>query len=266
MADLILKPATHSTQFGCYSERGLMSYFMFVVLPTQVGDFLADLEFPKDIANPFAHCRGTHPRSVIFSELNFGNEGFGCPDGAIFVEAPIPTMVFLETKLNESYAASCRRSSYNSTIRGQLELRWRMTELHRSERYRDYGGTRYIQETPEFKAIYQLEDSAFYGHEDRQDDTWPGSWRRLKIVDGVKTFLDMLALCEDRVYYCAITKDESNPFDAVDPTIMPRCGGASWAVSRRYFCWLPVGTILRAEPAKVEEANSPDDEQTSPPT
>lgn len=106
MAELILKPATATARFGCYSERGLMSYFMFVVMPTQVGDFLADLTFPKDVANPFADRRGTHPHSTIFSELNFGNEGFGCPDGAVFVEAPAPAMVFLEIKLNESYATS----------------------------------------------------------------------------------------------------------------------------------------------------------------
>src|SRR4051812_41008826 len=103
MAELILRPATATTRFGCYSERGLMSYFMFVVLPTQVGDFLADLTFPQGVTSPFAGCRGAHPQSTIFSELNFGSEGFGCPDGAVFVEAPEPAMVFLETKLNESY-------------------------------------------------------------------------------------------------------------------------------------------------------------------
>ena len=79
MAEFIMKSATTTTRFGCYSERGLMSYFMFVVLPTQVGDFLAYLTFPEEVANPFADWKGKHPQSIIFSELNFGNEGFGSP-------------------------------------------------------------------------------------------------------------------------------------------------------------------------------------------
>jgi hypothetical protein len=173
MAELILKPATPSTRFGCYSERGLMSYFMFVVLPSQVGDFLADLRFPAGEVKPFDDWRGMQPRSTIFSELNLGSEGFGSPDGAVFVEGPDPSMVFLETKLNESYEASCRRSDYNSTIRGQLELRWRLTELHRSGGHRIHGGTTYIQETANFRAIYQEGDAAFYGHDRRRSEGVP---------------------------------------------------------------------------------------------
>ena len=96
MAELILRPATTTAQFGCYSERGLMSYFMFVVLPTQVGDFLAELQFPAGVISPFIDQIGTHPKTIIFSELSFGNEGFGSPDGAIYVEWPNPMMIFIE--------------------------------------------------------------------------------------------------------------------------------------------------------------------------
>ena len=256
MAELILKPANTTTQFGCYSERGLMSYFMFVVLPTQVGDFLADLHFPSGVISPFADRRGTHPTTIIFSELNFGNEGFGCPDGAIFVDAPHAAMLFVETKLNETYVTSCCGDSYNSTIQGQLELRWRMTQLHRTNCHQVYKSTTYIQETPEFKAIYKARDTAFYGHDNRQDEAWPGSWRRLRIAEGVKEFLDLLAKCEDRVYFCAITKDEQNPFDSVEAKLLPRCGNADWSASKRHFCWLPVNGIMNATPSKVEEVTT----------
>lgn len=253
MADLILKSATPTTRFGCYSERGLMSYFMFVVLPTQVGDFLADLRFPAGVSSPFVDQKGTQPPAIIFSELNFGNEGFGCPDGAVFVEAPLPAMVFLETKLNESFITSCGGASYNSTIRGQLELRWRMTELHRSKSHQVYKGTTYIQENAGFKAIYKELDSAFYGHENRQDEAWPGSWRRLRIAEGVKTFLDLLAQCGERVFFCAITKDEQNPLNLVTADLLPRCGNADWPTSKQFFCWLPVSRILNATPTMCQE-------------
>jgi hypothetical protein len=253
MAELILKHATSTTRFGCYSERGLMSYFMFVVLPAQVGDFLTDLRFPRGVHSPFADRNGTHPKTTIFSELNFGNEGFGCPDGAVFVEAPDPAMLFLETKLNESYLTSCGGASYNSTIRGQLELRWRMTQLHRSKCHQVYKGKTYIQENAEFKATYKAADSAFYGHNKRRDETLRGSWRRLKITQGVEAFLDLLTRCEDRVYFCAITKDEQNPLDSVEARFLPRCGNADWPATKQHFCWLPVTRILDATPCKIEE-------------
>jgi hypothetical protein len=256
MAELILRTANATTQFGCYSERGLMSYFMFVVLPTQLGNFLADLQFPAGVANSFAYLNGTHPNATIFSELNFGNEGFGCPDGAIFVGTPEPAMLFVETKLNESYEKSCGGASYNSTIRGQLELRWRMTHLHRTKCHRNYDGTLYIQETLAFKELYKGADNAFYGHENRQDETWPGSWRRLKITNGVKDFLDQLGKCEERVYFCAITKDKQNPFDSAAATLLPRCGNSDWSSTKHHFCWLPVTRITDAKPDKVHEVTS----------
>ena len=256
MADLIFHSATPTTRFGCYSERGLMSYFMFVVLPTQVGDFLADLRFPVGVSSPFANQQGTQPPAIIFSELNFGNEGFGCPDGAVFVETPQPAMIFLETKLNESFVISCSGASYNSTIRGQLELRWRMTELHRTKSHQVYKGTTYIQEHSRFKAIYKEMDTAFYGSESRQDEAWPGSWRRLRIAEGVKSFLDLLAQCGERVFFCAITKDEKNPFDSVEAKFLPRCGNSDWSESKSHFCWLPVNRIRDAIPNKVQEVAS----------
>jgi hypothetical protein len=254
MAELIHKTANFTTEFGCYSERGLMSYFMFVVLPTQLGDFMADLQFPAGIPNPLANLKGTHPKAIIFSELDFGKrDGFGCPDGASFVEAHQPAMLFVETKLNESYRASCGGTSYNSTIRGQLELRWRMTQLHRTKCHQVYNGTPYIQETAEFKEIYEAEDKAFYGHDNRQDEAWPGSWRRLRIAEGVKEFLDLLTTCEDRVYFCAITDDKRNPFDTVEAKLLPRCGKADWSASKSHFCWLPVNRIVNATPSKIQE-------------
>ncbi len=232
-------------RFQCYGERGIMSYFMFVALPTESGDFLADLQFPDGMANPFANLRGTHPEMTIYSELNFGNEGFGCPDGAILVREPKPAMVFLETKLHEKYAESCKNKSYNSTIKGQLELCWRMAHLHRTKSHREYEGDHYICETPEFKKVYQL-DTAFYGHPDRQDETRFGSWRRLKISEANKAFLEVLLTCEDRVYFCAITKDEKNPLSYWNADSFPQCGNFDWSAVKGQFCWLPVAHIVKA--------------------
>ena len=160
---------------------------------------MGDLRFPKGVNSPFSELKGEHPKATILSELSFGNEGFGSPDGAVYVECDDPTMLFIEVKSNESYAKSCRGNSYNSTIRGQLELKWRMTQLHHSKCHH-HNGNRYIKESSEFKAVYGERDD-FYRATQRQDEKWLGSWRRLRIAKGVENFLNLLARCEHRCFF-----------------------------------------------------------------
>ncbi len=191
------------------------------------------------------HVQGDFAGAVLFSELHLSNKGFGCPDGAIYVECPKPTMVFIEVNLNETYQKSCRGKDYNSTIRGQLELKWRMTELHRSKSHRVHKSINYIIESPAFKAIYQDRDD-FYRAAERQDESKLGSWRRLRIDKGVREFLQLLVPCEDRVYFCASTNESLNPFDTVSRDLLPRCGNQKWEESKRYFCWLPVSFLRDA--------------------
>ena len=84
MAQLYLKQEDNA-QLGCYSERGLMSYFMFHVLPRRITEFLNEIVFSADAENPFAAPPGNLLEQLtIFSELGFGSEGFGNPDGAIW--------------------------------------------------------------------------------------------------------------------------------------------------------------------------------------
>ncbi len=247
MADLFIKSASETCEFGCYSERGIMSYFMFVHLPTRLGRFLSSLKFADGCDNPFGHLSDQSPKATIFSELDFGNEGFGKPDGAICVECPDPTMLLIEVKLNEDYARSCRvteDNAYNSTIKGQLELKWRLTQSL-SETYHRHEGHDYIRETAALKAVYGEKDR-FYKADSRQDESQNKSWRRLKVVDGVEGFLDYLNQCEGRVYFCAITNDIENPFNNSDDSDMPRCGSESWEDSKRRFCWLPTSVLTEA--------------------
>lgn len=245
MAELFFRRANDTCDFGCYSERGIMSYFMFVHLPDRVGDFLSRLQFAHGCPNPFSEYQGKSPKSTIFSELDFGNEGFGKPDGAIYVECPEPMMLLIEVKLNETYAQSCKittKNDYNSTIKGQLELKWRLSHLHATTQRHVHKKNGYIRETPELKKIYGKQDR-FYGEKKREDEKKHSAWRRLKVVDGVSRFLDYLDKCEGRVYFCAITKENGNPFNNSDDTNMPVCGSMPWADAKKQFCWLPAATL-----------------------
>jgi len=243
MATMYIKPSEDKPQFGCYSERGLMSYFMFVELPKRMGDFLKALEFPKNVLNPFKDIIPTN--AIIFSELDFGKQGFGCPDGAIYFEykkgdETISTMILIEAKADETYAKSCKKKKYNSTIKGQLELRWRMINLLFKDKTREKDGKHYIYETPDLKKTYQDHDR-FY--KNKLDEDF-GSYRRLKITKGVEKVLEYFKKCKNRVYFCAITKEGENPFTLKEnKENLPVCHNEKWEQVKQQFCWLPITKI-----------------------
>ena len=261
MAEMLFIPKNGTHQFGCYSERGLMSYFMFVQLPNQLPEFLKSLQFPKDVRNPFASLSEPIKRSIIFSELDFGKKhGFGCPDGVIYLEIPQPTMIFIEVKANESYVTSNvirrlidRNDGYNSTLKGQLELRWRLVELNRS-----------LPSVGNAKATELRESDAMY--DQYKDDDWfyrgrmingvTSNRRHVKIKDGVEKFLDLLRKCDDRVFFLSITRENENliggqtPFDD-DSSLRPNTFGMDWIDAKAKFCWLPIGSLNLVEQSDV---------------
>ncbi len=244
MATMYIKPSEDKPQFGCYSERGLMSYFMFVELPNLMAKFLSALEFPDqdNAGSPFKGIKKENiTNATIFSELDFGKQGFGCPDGAIYFENNgISTIILIEVKADESYAESCKKKKYNSTIKGQLELRWRMINLLFKEKTREKDGKHYIYETPDLKKTYQDHDR-FYKNKPDEDF---GSYRRLKITKGVEKVLEYFKKCKNRVYFCAITKEGENPFTLKEnKENLPVCHNEKWGQVKQQFCWLPITKI-----------------------
>src|SRR5262245_32438519 len=102
MAKLIKKHKGDIT-FACYSERGIVAHLMFRVLPEKLCEFLKTMCFPQGVAHPFADAvAGDITDITIFSELDFGTEGFGKPDGGLWFRFKrTPYMIFLEGKANE---------------------------------------------------------------------------------------------------------------------------------------------------------------------
>jgi hypothetical protein len=260
MATMYIKPSEDKPQFGCYSERGLMSYFMFVELPKRMGDFLKALEFPKNVPNPFKDIIPTN--AIIFSELDFGKQGFGCPDGAIYFENNgISTMILIEVKADESYAKSCKKKKYNSTIKGQLELRWRMKELILNKCFCDNKLTPYTKGKKYLREIKSMRDFYTGNNNQPHDDFYTknridsgnklNSMRRLIINEkesGVEFLINKMIECENRIYFLIISKDEknSNPFNTVNN--LPLCYKMAeekedWEGSKKQFCWIPITTI-----------------------
>ena len=311
-AKMYMKPSKTNIQFGCYSERGLMSYFMFIELPELMPKFLQALKFPKGVGSPFNDI--TITKAIIFSELDLGKTvGFGCPDGAIYFEHNgKKKMILIEVKANETYEDSCKlketkkkkddpneeensqeyEDGYNSTIKGQLELRWRMKELLLNKCFCDnkltpYSeGKKYLREIESMRVFYSSKNSQphdeFYTDEKNSKNTL-ASWRRLIINEtgkdndksGVKKFIDELQKCKnDEVYFLVISKDRSNPFDI--RSNLPRCftiikddseknfttqqtDANYWEKAKTQFCWLPITKIEKFTENYTQDQNAAND-------
>jgi hypothetical protein len=195
MAELITKQADGIT-YECYSERGILSYFMFRVVPREITTFLKhQIQFPKDAAHPFSSLQENEIGKVaIFSELDLGE--FGNPDGALFFSVNTNNyLIFEEGKFNEKYEDSCKvrkrksRATENvahiaheladqkvesksidktvsslhelkdrpSTIQGQLELRYRLIRL-----YKHYPAALFIDGKTKNKCVKEIPEVKRY--------------------------------------------------------------------------------------------------------
>ena len=243
MAKLI-KKVTQRGQFELYSERGILSYFLFNYLPDgeNLIKFVNSLSFPLNCINPFANQKIHNP--VFFGELVLGPQGFGSPDGSIFFKCNNQNiMIFIEAKFNETYLESCKKKKYNSTIKGQLELRWRAVSLYKNKSIKkDKKGT-YLIETDAYRTTYAAKDT-FYKNRLRISGSNLGSYRRLILDEGVKRlFEDYIEKCNlDDIYFLCITSDKENPFNNnyVD---YPKLHNLTWDQSAKQFCWKSASEI-----------------------
>jgi len=264
----LYKKIVGGVTFACYSERGIVAYFMFRVLPTDPAGFLRQIVDGAG-ARPFASVQADQITNLtIFSELVFGSKyGFGNPDGGLYFEiSSTPHLILYEAKINETYQRSCKARSYNSTIRGQLELRWRLVTLYQQGNVQTRKGVKYILEIDEFKATYSDKDPFYDPSAEPEDlaaeesdpseeeqeaiaqEADPGlaSYRHLALKEGVKKLFDeYVSKCDsERVYFLTSTSDSQNPF--TDPaTSLPRCHGKTWEQVRHRFCWISNAVVER---------------------
>jgi hypothetical protein len=239
MAKLYLRHVD-GVQLGCYSERGLLSYFMSRVLPVRLTEFLK-LAQTDDGNCPFAGMEQARAVTLL-SELDFGNEGFGKPDGAIsFRHNDRQFLILIEVKLNHSYQASCEMPAYNSTIRGQLELKWRLMKLFTSDQIKPENNVRYVVENDDMIHCYKHHDP-MYPPNVNVANLGRGRRRRLRLVEGVGDFFrDYVEPCAFKdIFYLALTRDDKNPLDG-EQNLRPLCCDENGQIVNdaiQQFCWI----------------------------
>ena len=234
MAKLIIvnNPENEDCRIGCYSERGCFSYLFFRYLPQKENfrKFLHSIKFPNS--------NNELKNYTLFSELDLGK--FGSPDGGfLFVIGEQGYFVFVEGKLNESYNESCKSSNYGSSIRGQIELKYRMIYAELQRQKIDQN-SELIIESQVIADLYKNRDD-FYSKEaiEKRSKTAESrrlklekkqnindterkrklsnindpnkNYRRLKLIDGVEALFNELSFEKLKIYYLIITNDDINP-------------------------------------------------------
>ena len=193
--------------FCCYSERGIMSYYFFNYLPSEkhIKDFFQSVSKENSqIKNVWENISDV----CIFSEFELGNIGFGSPDGAISFKANGETFfIFIEAKFNETYEKSNGKhkigdKDYNSTLKGQLELRARFVKtLFLNDTLTEEAK---IEENPDDYAKKEY----FYrdGKSNKEN-------RHLILKEGVHSLVQKIHSCKkENIFYLAITEESENPF------------------------------------------------------
>jgi hypothetical protein len=170
-----------------------MSYYFFQKLPRSKGNiFINNINNSNNQIFTITKIK----KFTIFSEFDLSNRGFGKPDGAVFfIYNSKPVFVFIEAKINETYAKSNLNSKYNSSLKGQIELKYRFSYALKNSNNKEK-----VLESEEFRMHYQSDN---YKH------PIP---RHVYIKDGVEKVIDFIKLCSlKNIYFLIITQDEKNP-------------------------------------------------------
>jgi hypothetical protein len=211
-----------------YSERGVLNY-TFCAMPVQTQQKLLT-EAVNGVGQTLLQLTGTPSSQRLLTEFELGNNGFGTPDNGLFIRSEhTNTFVFIEGKCipltaswseppkltqeqsqplsdNELYGR-CRQNTFNSTINGQLELRWRFVNAFRKAKA---IGQKLVTESFSPPPLELMENDRFYWRLRMapQHET-QGHWRRVEMSE-LGPLWDMFGEV-NQFFVMAITDDEERP-------------------------------------------------------
>ncbi len=160
-----------------YSERGVMSHFFGSI---DGAGLKALLEVSRNSAgvNLLEGVGGEFESYRVYTEFELRPKGFGCPDAGLLVRcAQRASFVFVEAKclpFDKSFVDPSQQSKmFNSSINGQLELKWRFIHALEACRGRKDGLVTEQFVSREFLNHYRATDRFYhFPKEKRRDAAW----------------------------------------------------------------------------------------------
>lgn len=246
-----------------YSERGLMSYLFCQVLAEHF-DFVLDNSMDMDGVTLREEIGAVRSHTIL-TEYELGPRGFGSPDGGILTAgADRRCFIFVEAKqrsfadcceipsLQTAEALSCQdldlvklcsENTFNSSINGQLELRWRFANAFRAS---VDAGENVVSErhVPAVPSELLAGDRFYWRRSLNPDRRNRRQWRHVDMAaDLACLYLRLKEVYHDErrtrrngFYLLSVTFDESAPDFTDRPRLYDR-DGIPLAHHRRVF-WL----------------------------
>lgn len=240
MGEFFVRREGESGELWLYSERGLVSYLVHYLLPKAPIPVLREATNGRQTL--YDAIGAPIVRHTAIGEFNLNPEGFGCPDGGFlgvhenllkvfaFVEAKAvlekasfqdPAVVAKsidgvdwDTIPKESLEKHCRDNTFNSSLNGQIELRWRFVNAFRQgHRGREMRITE--QAVPAIDPSILRTDRFYWRRKLRPSRDVVGDWRSVNMAFSKET--NLLPLYEamrsenTRFFLLAITPDTSPP-------------------------------------------------------
>ena len=251
-----------------YSERGLLTYFLSILALNQPEEFLKEAVNGKgQHLSETINCNNCNDiKSLeVYCEFELGNEGFGNPDGGILIEdnQSKKYFIFIEAKstsFDKSFcdmaklnalrsefdnavdavdAKECRRkNTFNSTINGQIELRWRFVQAFKCALK---NNEHMVTEQNVKRREYSTYDKFYWRREKTPEKNESANYRRVDMEEDLRCLYESLRAVED-FYFLAITDDQEFPRQLNDTRLIEGDDKNVKGIEK-YLYWLPINFI-----------------------
>jgi hypothetical protein len=210
--------------FFMWGERGLVATFFLDLLPSQSHNNLS--KFLKEIELANGNRIKFEPQKMwCIIEPNFGNRGFGQPDAIIVFEnsKQEKIAILFEAKINKNYSQSSNsrgKKGFNSSINGQLELNYRLTNALNA----------YPSEEGHLKEPTRI--SNYYDKTRCLKDK--------KVIDKIVKTIVAFNIDYRNYYHVILTNDETNPLISNNnlPQLFDNNNINKWNELRSNFGWI----------------------------
>ena len=213
-----------------YSERGLMSHLVSHLLAEHLNLVLRQARNQNGVT-----LGDVIPRvrsHLTLAEFELGPQGFGTPDGAVFIDSgDKKSFIFVEAKQgiyvrswlaprimtqhdlaqpNVNIDRECRENKFNSSINGQLELRWRFVNAFLAS---VAANVRLVAEQRANLQSDLMSSDRFYWRLSLiPNPSVPEHWRRVGMADAHECLYELLSEVDNEHFFLlAITNDAEVP-------------------------------------------------------
>lgn len=236
--------ATHKT-LHLYSERGLLGYYLCnVVGPLSLLKAARNLD-GVTLMNSLG--AGDLQHFAAYTEFDLGNNGFGCPDGGLLLVSDLwRAFVFIEVKVC-SFARSFRCPptpnalvrDFNSSINGQMELKWRFVNALRTSLDNESGP---IVTEQTVTIAPEIRDSDRFYWTRPQKSSNPADWRRTGMGGDLQSIFNDLRSV-GRFCILSITADDQIPIKLLREIRLFKEDGTPLPNIADVIFWLPLSFI-----------------------